>query len=124
MIQKCQGAAGPGVVGAHHGGVAGQGLAGRACPAAPAGSRAAPVPGTGHLPGDGPRPGRVVGWAMLSRAHGWAGPGCGELEAGPAVVLLGQGLRAPGGNGGSWAMGGGSPGAGQGQSGWFVPSAP
>lgn len=25
-------------------------------------------------------------WAQLSRAHGWAGEGCGELETGPAMA--------------------------------------
>jgi len=27
----------------------------------------------------------AYGWAWLGRAHGWAGQGCGELEAIPAV---------------------------------------
>jgi len=33
-------------------------------------------------------------WARLGRAHGWSRQGCGELETGPAVALLGQGLMA------------------------------
>lgn len=36
------------------------------------------------------------GWAHLSEAHDQAGQGCGELDPGPAVALLGQGLMAPG----------------------------
>lgn len=39
------------------------------------------------------------GWDMawLSRAHGQAGQGCGELKTMPPVTLLGQELLAPGG---------------------------
>ena len=47
----------------------------------------------------------ACGWARLGRAHSRAGQGCGELETGPAVALLGQGLVALGGEMGSWAMG-------------------
>lgn len=54
----------------------------------PARSRAAPFPGTGHLPGDGhgPRLGRDVGLQ-----------GCGEMATGTTAVSLGQALTAPGG---------------------------
>ena len=83
----------------------GQGLAARACPTAPARSRAAggtgaaPAPGIGQLPGDhdGLRMGEDVGpWT----GPAWQGPwpdraGCEELEADPAVASLGQGLTAP-----------------------------
>lgn len=47
----------------------------------------------------------ACGWAQLSRDHGWVGPACGLLEAGPAEALLGQGLMAPGAEMGSWALG-------------------
>lgn len=70
-----------------------------------------PVGGVRIRPSDGnhgppvERPGRAVGtgsvwgqartwacgWARLGRAHGRAGPGCGELETGPGVASPGQG---------------------------------
>jgi len=37
------------------------------------------------------------GQARLGGAHGRAGQSCGELEPGPDVVSLGQGLTGPGG---------------------------
>lgn len=51
-------------------------------------------PGTGM--GHGQTWMRAHGWAWLDRAHGQAGEGCGKLEPGPAVALLGQGLKCRG----------------------------
>jgi len=88
-------------------GGSGQGLAARDHPTAPARSRAGgalgqpPPPASGSSLGMGMGWGqartRARGWAWLSEAHGWAGQGCGELQTGPAVASLGQGLAAPGG---------------------------
>ena len=84
----------------------------------------------GHFPEDSVRRGWARTWARrwarLSRAHGWAGQGCGELETGPAVVSLGQGLVVLGADMGSWATGrvGGAAGTEQGQSELLKPSGP
>lgn len=82
----------------------------------------------GTLPGDRSRLGQDMGpqWAQLSRAHGRPGQGCRELETGPVLASLGQGLMAREGDMGSWALGraGGAPQAGQGQAGLGVPPGP
>lgn len=73
---------------------------GRASPAAPiplrqpgagklGGTKATPVPGIGHLPGDGDR-----AKAGLSHELSSALSISGELETGPAAASPGQGLMA------------------------------
>lgn len=44
-------------------------------------------------------------WVWLGGAHGCTKQCCGELETGPVVVSLGQGLTASGAEKGSWATG-------------------
>lgn len=53
----------------------------------PGGSRAAPAPCLGHLPGDGARPGWAAGpWVGLAQQGPWPGQGCGEAS-GPGAML-------------------------------------
>lgn len=62
------------------------------------GSRISPSPGHWALPWNGLR----VGWdtgslvSLTPWMHSWARQGCEELETGPAVAVLGQGLMALG----------------------------
>ena len=90
------------------------------------GTGAAPAPASGtswHRVGQG-WAGMWAYWCTwLRRAPGQAGQGSGELETGPAVVVLGQGLTAPGGWNGvlGCGQGGGATGFGQGQAGLAGP---
>jgi len=68
-------------------------------------SRRAPAQAQARLSGTALGTGRgrgwavslALGWTQLSGAHGQAGPVCGELETGLAVVSPGQGLAPLGG---------------------------
>jgi len=123
-----------GVAGGPHGALSAQGLAAHPLPpgAVSRGHRGSPSPGVGLLPGEGdssPRTGRWPGQARRW-ACGWAWcralPGHGELEPGPAAAPLGQGLRPRWAEMGSWAVGrwGETWGAGQGQTGLWMPAGP
>lgn len=77
----------------------GQGLAARARPAAPAGSRAA----QGQPQPQALRTSVGSGWAVRLVLRG-PGHGCGELESGLAVALLRWGTDGAG-RGGKWGPG-------------------